>query len=201
MLVDPSTLEVLNPHGRPGRGAVGDSGTTQHRRPSEPLPQPNRNTGAPQGRSSAPNFTALDKESVGMALARKVLAGDEKEIADLRAQHGVGADAVDSLDRFFELKVHLGEEPDTIRLEESQIRRAVSTPDFFLVVVSNVEGADARPKVRIIVDPTHQLTMTQSSSVSFTGIRNAEHSLVYDLEPMSKEQVEVKAERSRVVAN
>jgi hypothetical protein len=118
-----------------------------------------------------------------MALARLVLAGDEDEIADLRSQHGVGADAVDTLDRFFELKVHLGDEPDIIRLEESEIRRALSTPDFFLVVVSNVEGADARPKVRIIVDPVHQLTMTQSSSVSFTGVRSTEHSLVYDLGP------------------
>ena len=89
-----------------------------------------------------------------MELARLVLAGDEEEIVDLRAQHGVGADAVDSMDNFFELKVHLGDEPDVIRLEESEIRRALSTPNFFLVVVSNVEGADARPKVRIIVDPT-----------------------------------------------
>lgn len=118
-----------------------------------------------------------------MALARMVLAGDEDEIADLRTQRGVGADAVDSLDRFFELKVHLGDEPDVIRLEESEIRRALSTPDFFLVVVSNVEGPDAHPKVRIIVDPVHQLTMTQSSAVSFTGVRSAQHSLLYDLGP------------------
>jgi hypothetical protein len=112
-----------------------------------------------------------------------VLAGDDDEVADLRAQHGVGADAVDRLDRFFELKVHLGAEPDVVRLEESEIRRALSTPNFFLVVVSNVEGADARPKVRIIVDPVHQLSMTESSSVGFTGVRDALHSLVYDLGP------------------
>lgn len=117
-----------------------------------------------------------------MELARLVLGGDAAEIVDLRAQRGVGADAIDALDRFFELKVHLGDEPDTVRLEESQIRRALSTPNFFLVVVSNIEGAKARPKVRIIIDPVHQLTMAQSSSVSFAGVRSAEHSLVYDLE-------------------
>ena len=88
------------------------------------------------------------------------------------------------MDNFFELKVHLGDEPDVIRLEESEIRRALSTPNFFLVVVSNVEGVDARPKVRIIVDPVHQLAMTQTSSVGFTGVRSAEHSLVYDLGPL-----------------
>jgi hypothetical protein len=183
VLVDPSTLGVLNPDGRPGAGAPGGSRRRRRRSPG-PLPPPNRNAGAPRGGTSAPSFTALDKESVGMALARLVLAGDEDEIADLRAQHGVGADAVDSMDNFFELKVHLGDEPDIIRLEESEIRRALSTPNFFLVVVSNVEGADARPKVRIIVDPVHQLAMTQTSSVSFTGVRGAEHSLVYDLGPL-----------------
>jgi hypothetical protein len=121
---------------------------------------------------------------VGLELARLVLGDDTREIADLRAQHGVGADAdaVDSLDRFFELKVHLGDEPDTIHLEQSQIRRALSTPDFFLIVVSNIEGANARPKVRIIIDPVHQLTMTHTSSVTYTGVRSAEHSLIYELE-------------------
>lgn len=122
-----------------------------------------------------------------MALVRTVLAGDEDEIADLRAQHGVGADAIDKLDRFFELKVHLGDEPDVIRLEESEVRRALSTPDFFLVVVSNVEGADARPRVRIIVDPVHQLAVQASSTVVFTGVRGVQHSLVYELGPAPDE--------------
>jgi hypothetical protein len=52
------------------------------------------------------------------------------------------------------------------------------------VVVSNIEGANAGPRVHIIVDPVRQLTMTRSSSVNFTGVRDAEHSLVYDLEPV-----------------
>jgi hypothetical protein len=145
-----------------------------------PLPLPNRGAGTPQGGTTAPTFTPLDKETVGLELARKVLARDVAEMADLRRQHRVGADAIDEMDRLYELKVSLGDEPDTIRLEESQIRRAMTTKDFFVVVVSNIEGANARPKVRIIVDPLHQLTMTESSSVVFTGIREA-HSLVYDL--------------------
>ena len=190
VLVDPATLVVLNPEGRTGSGSSGRSGTKSRRRASGALPEPNRNAGAPRRSTGAPSFALLDKETVGLALARIVLAGDDDEIADLRAQHGVGADAVDSLDHFFELKVHLGDEPDVIRLEESQIRRALSTPNFFLVVVSNVEGAEARPKVRIIVDPVHQLTMTQSSAMSFAGVRGAEHSLVYDLGPVPDDTTE-----------
>ncbi len=40
-------------------------------------------------------------------------------MVDLRTQHGVGADAIDALDRFYELKVYRHDEPDTIRLEGS----------------------------------------------------------------------------------
>jgi len=111
-----------------------------------------------------------------------VLGRDVDEMADLRRQHGVGADAIDEMDRLYELKVSLGDEPDTIRLEESQIRRAMSTKDFFLVVVSNIEGANARPMVRIIAEPLRQLVMTESSSVVFTGVRDA-HGIVYELGP------------------
>jgi hypothetical protein len=182
VLVNPSTLTVINAGGRPSDGAS--------RRPvrrigrgSSTLPSPNRNVAPPRRGTAAPSFTPLDKETVGLELARFVLGDDAAEIVDLRAQHGVGADAIDDMDRFYELKVHLGDEPDTIHLEDSQIRRAMSTKDFFLVVVSNIEGANARPKVRIIVDPVRQLTMTRSSSVNFTGVRDAEHSLVYDLGP------------------
>jgi len=188
VLVDPSTLTVANANGRPGSGSGSGRPSRRTGRGSSTLPPPNRNAAPPRSRTAAPSFTPLDKESVGMELARLVLGGDAAEIVDLRAQHGVGADAVDTLNRFFELKVHLGDEPDAIHLEESQIRRALSTPDFFLVVVSNVEGANARPKVRIIVDPVHQLTMTQASSVTFMGVRSAEHSLVYELKQVANEE-------------
>jgi hypothetical protein len=188
VLVDPSTLTVANADGTPGERSGSGRPTGRSGTGSSPLPPPNRNAGAPRSRAAAAGFTPHDKESVGLELARLVLGRDAEGLVDLRAQHGVGADAIDSLDRFFELKVHLGDEPDTIHLEASHIRRALSTPNFFLVVVSNVEGANARPKVRIIIDPIHQLTITQSSSVSYTGVRSAEHSLVYELGPISEEE-------------
>ena len=56
----------------------------------------------------------------------------------------------------------------------------MSTPDFFLVIVSHVEGEKAKPKVRVIAEPVRQLHMTETSSVSFTGVRTSQ-SLVYEL--------------------
>jgi hypothetical protein len=188
VLVDPSAFTIANANGKRGGGTRSGRPTRRRGGGSGSLPEPNRSAGSPHGATAAPGFTPLEKESVGLELARLVLGGDANEIVDLRAQHGVGADAIDNLERFFELKVHLGDEPDTIHLEESQIRRALSTPDFFLIVVSNIEGVNARPKVRIIIDPVHQLAMTQSSTVSFTGVRSAEHSLVYDLLPIRDDE-------------
>jgi hypothetical protein len=106
---------------------------------------------------------------------------DEQEIRDLRALRGVGADAVDTLDRFYELKIYAGMEPDRIELQDSQIRRAMSTPDFFLVVVSELEWENASPNVRIIIDPLSQLSMSESSSVTFAGVRSSQ-SVVYQFE-------------------
>lgn len=109
-----------------------------------------------------------------------VLASDAERMIDLRAQHGVGADARDELSQFYELKVYAGAEPDRVTLEDAQLRRAMSTPDFFLVVVSGVEGVDATPRVRVIVDPHIQLHMVETSAVRFDGVRRS-HSLVYEL--------------------
>jgi hypothetical protein len=137
---------------------------------------------APRSVTPPPGFTPIDKESVGLEVLRKVWESDTNEIIDLRTQHGVGADAIDSLDRFVELKVYLGDEPDSVKLEKSQIERALTTRGYFLAVVSNLEGVDARPKVRIIIDPVHQLTTSETSSIIFKGVRSAEHSVVCYLE-------------------
>ena len=145
------------------------------------LPAPNPTGIPPNERSSPRAYTEVEKESVGLALVRQVFASDEREIRDLRAQHGVGADAIDALGRFYELKVYAGAEPDHIVLERSQIRRAMSTPNFFLVVVSELEGENATPKFRVIIDPLSQLSMSESSSVTFTGVHSSQ-SVVYKFE-------------------
>jgi hypothetical protein len=187
VLVDPSQLRVADPRGqlvggrpdsRPGLAGAGTAGGRGQRAKDLPVPKPEG--AAPRHTAAPPSYTGGTKESVGLELVRKVLASDADDMRDLRAQHGVGADAVDALERFFELKVYAGAEPDRITLEEAQIRRAMSTPDFFLVVVSGVEGQNTAPRVRVIIDPLRQLEMTETSSVSFTGVR-ASQSLVYEL--------------------
>lgn len=186
-LVDPSTLIVVDPQGRLGSPAnVTPIQTSQPRlgpAPAAGLPAPNLDGAPLRTRTAAPGFTQAEVESRGLELVRKVFERDDERIIDLRAQHGVGADAVDSLSRFYELKVYRGEEPDQIRLQHSEISRAMSTRDFFLVIVSRLEGPMARPQVRVIIDPLSQLTMLEHSSVTFAGVRSSKHSLIYEFEP------------------
>jgi hypothetical protein len=117
---------------------------------------------------------------VGLDLVRKVLKSNDAALVDLRSQRGVGADALDELRRFYELKVYAGDEPNDVRLEPSEIERAKSTGGFFLVVVSNVEGGHGNPKVRIITDPLDHLDRVETRAVSFSGVKSAP-SLIYEL--------------------
>ncbi len=188
-LVDPSRYRLVDPHGH-ATGVPHNEGSRRVNTSSreanggatpKALPTPNF-TGMPPSEYSRPRpYTEVAKESIGLDFVRRVFASDKQEIRDLRAQHGVGADAVDALDRFFELKVYAGMEPDRIELQNSQIRRAMSTPNFFLVVVSELEGENASPKVRVIIDPLSQLSISESSSVTFTGVRSSQ-SVVYTFE-------------------
>jgi len=188
-LVDPSHFQLVDARGH----ATGVSNSAELKKVTtgsreanggatpKTLPDPNRSGMPPNEHARPRTYTEVGKESVGLALVREVFASDEQEIRDLRAQHGVGADAVDALDRFFELKVYAGAEPDRIVLEDSQIRRAMSTPNFFLVIVSELEGENTSPKVRVIIDPLSQLSMSESSSVTFTGVHSSQ-SVVYKFE-------------------
>ena len=170
VLVDPDSLTLVSRQGKlekkgpaPGRKTAGNAV------PAAPRP----GVGGPTSRSSITLYTPLDRETVGLELLRMVLGSDHDEIEDLRAQRGVGADAIDELERFYELKVHAGGEPDQVTLTDAEVKRALTTKDFFLVVVSGVEGVDANPKVRIIVDPLRHLQPAESGAITLTGIRGA----------------------------
>ena len=70
--------------------------------------------------------------AVGLELARLVLGGDAEDLVDLRAQHGVGADAIDSLDRFFDSRCTLGTNrtPSTSKRPRSGVPSARPTSSW-----------------------------------------------------------------------
>ena len=185
LLVDPDSLEVVDPKGRIDRASAGER---RERGSGRGLVEPSKTAAPVRNRSALPGYSAKDREDVGMELVRKLLSSDEKEIVDLRSQRGVGADAVDSLRGFYELKVMAGAEPDQVTLTSSEVQRAMTEDKFFLIVVSGVEGIDARPRVRVFVDPLNQLSRTYSGSITLSGIHTTK-SLLYEFAPMDGEDV------------
>ncbi len=170
VLVNPESLAIVDSQGR--------LESSEPRAPRKTgggggLVEPRPGGGSLHGRSPIRLYTDLEKENVGLELLRKLLNSDVDKIADLRIQPGVGADAVDKLRQFYELKVSAGAEPDYVTMTAAEVKRARTTPGFSLVVISGIEGVDARPRVRFIVDPLNQLQPTASGSITLSGVRNA----------------------------
>ncbi|MEZ4503105.1 MAG: hypothetical protein R3C39_10810 [Dehalococcoidia bacterium] len=183
LLVDASTLRLTNARGRVEPASAGGGGTGEPRgRGRRNLPPPRPGGARPNSVAAPRGYTEAEKEALGLELVRRLLATDDAPIVDIRGQRGVGADAVDDLQRFYELKVSAGDEPNTIALTEAELQRALTTPEYFLIVVSGLEGDDARPRVRVFVDPLRQLRSGMTGTVTLSGVREV-GGLVYEFEP------------------
>ncbi|MCH8815958.1 MAG: hypothetical protein IH957_12875 [Chloroflexi bacterium] len=97
--------------------------------------------------------------------------GNAAELRDFRHLRGFGADALDKLSRYFELKASIGPLPDEIRIEESQAKRALSEGEkFFLAVVAGLEEG-YETIVKIFPDPLRTLELKEGTSLTLSGIR------------------------------
>ena len=185
ILVEPQSLVLIDSGGRKNEGSPSPASGTGGSTRSGGLSEPKAGSSGPESRTPLRAYSEVDKENVGFELLRMVLGSDSDQIVDLRNQRGVGADAVDELMNYFELKVSARSEPDQVTLTDSEVRRAHTTPDFYLAVVSNIEeGADAGPTVRLVVDPLKQLRPTDRGTVTLSGVREA-MSLVYEFAPIT----------------
>ena len=178
-LVSPTTLRLRDPEGQETKGTKGR--------------KPPRKTGGgglvepggavpPKTRTTPRNYTDEEKESVGLELLQMALGRD---LVDVRAKRGVGADALDEeKGEYFELKVSGGNEPDIVSLTASEVKRAAATKDkFVLAVVSGVEGADACPTVRLILDPLKKLEAgAEDGKINLAGVRRSAGDPVYQFE-------------------
>ena len=179
--VDPAALRITGirqttPAPPPAGGVSGASGGAPSRARLTP---PAQAPAAPAPRPAPPAPNIDRQERVALDLLRKVL-GTEQEpewLRDLRHQHGVGADAVDGLDRFYELKTTYGPEQDTVILTAKECERAASGAEFFLVVVSGL-AADSDPVLRLVPDPLNQLGIRPNGNVILTGIKQSESLVV-----------------------
>jgi hypothetical protein len=168
--IQPVSVDVIEDQGRPGavrpvkRGGLKTAGDALASVPA----------GRPAPRGALKAFTPEERETLGFrVMEREIRARFSTEVNDCRDQQGVGADAIDDAQRYFELKAHEGEMPDEETLSGNQAEQAImQRGNYYLVVVSGLEqGYDTR--VRFIRDPVHVLDLRPGSSVVLAGIRTA----------------------------
>ncbi|GAA4991700.1 hypothetical protein GCM10023205_74940 [Yinghuangia aomiensis] len=174
-LPDPTTIAP-----RPGSHANAHPPTAeasphgQERPPAEPPSLPHPHPGGllpPRRRTSAPAYTAQDRETVAWQLLRIVLRRYGLELHDHRTQPGLGADAVDTAGHFYEIKAHGGPEPREVALTLAEYERALVDGDrFSLVVAANLEEGTGEPRLRIIRDPLRHLRVERTQLIRVTGL-------------------------------
>lgn len=186
-LVDTDALEVVRdgvrvtPRRTPRPVAPSPSSpTTATVRPA--LSEPRTASAPPRQRTAPVSYTVQDQEDAALALVRKILAGDDERLRDLRTQRGLGADAVDELGRFYEVKSVRSKERDSVTVTPHEWERARTEKDFFLVVVSGLDSEAEQTVVRFILDPHEELTARPSPNIVLSGIRDC-LSLYFPLGP------------------
>ena len=123
-------------------------------------------------------YSERDKEQLAIELLEAAIrepANDE--LRDLTGVKGFGADAIDELKRLFEIKAHGGEIPDSIRIEASQVQRAIhSGRDFFLAVFGGLEDDYEAAVLRVFATPLSTLDWESGTQVQLKGV-NSKHAL------------------------
>jgi hypothetical protein len=160
-----SASGVIFPQRRPANGAragIGSSG--------------NGSSDRPPGRHNRSVLPPLDeRERLALDAVRDALRMDSDQVKDLRRRHGIGADAVDELGQFFEIKMESSAEiPNEVTLQPAQVERAQTDPDFFLAIVSGLEEGGGNLRVRFVFDPLSRLAVRIRGEVTLSGIREVE---------------------------
>lgn len=95
---------------------------------------------------------------------------DDRELADYQALRGIGADALDQLERAVEMKAYSREMPASVSLSANEAEKAAEQrADYLLAVVSGLEeGYETR--VRLFADPLRTLDWIQGHDIELGGV-------------------------------
>lgn len=137
---------------------------------------PTNPPGPPAGGRALHDWTDQEKETRGFeVLAAALKSLDGVDLGDFRALRNVGADSIDNLQRYFEMKAHLGPVPDEITLEPSEFQRAATVDGggaYFLAVVGGLEEG-TETVIRIFAHPLRTLRWKRTSTLRLAGVRTA----------------------------
>jgi hypothetical protein len=117
-------------------------------------------------------YSEDDKEDLALQLLQLAINGHIAELRDYRHLRGIGADALDKLRRYFEIKATYGAPPDEVTLTANEAERALLEGErFYLAIVAGLEQG-YETVVRIIPNPLRNLAIRPSTSVTIAGIRD-----------------------------
>jgi hypothetical protein len=146
------------------------AGQVQRRRRKLLQDDPESTVRPPAGTRTYANYTAEQREEAGVAALGAVLASQGRSLVDMRHQHGIGSDVRDDLGKYYELKVHGGEIPDEVAIEDSQLERALrEAKNFVLAVVGGVEQGE-KTVVKLIENPAERLNLRPSNKLKLFGV-------------------------------
>ena len=184
-LKDPATLTpsagvVVNKGATPTGNPVVDK---RRVKPKQRTFRPGQGGGGGAGTPRTVLPPSSDREKVALDAVRSALALDVKEFNDLRAERGIGVDAIDELRQCYEIKMcSSAAMPTDVTLTASEIAAARDDDDFFLAIVTGLEEGAGKLKVRFIFDPLGQLDIRVRSDLTLTGVDRAE-ALEFEFDP------------------
>jgi hypothetical protein len=127
-----------------------------------------------QERTLLRGYSDQEREKLAVDVLKRILETDRRTLRDLRKVARLGADVVDNLNKYFEIKSSAGDMPDVISLRHSELERSTERPagHWFLAVVAGLEDG-FETTVRFIADPLKHLEWADSGSVTLSGVRSA----------------------------
>ncbi|MGW5341939.1 sacsin N-terminal ATP-binding-like domain-containing protein [Streptomyces sp. NPDC004050] len=158
------------------------SASAGRRRPATPLPHPRLGHAPPNNQAAPADYAHHDKEELVLHALARILQEQGIELSDQRGVSGLGADAVDSTGRFYEIKAHGKEVPAECTLTRAEFVRAWSEGEnYTLVIASHLAKGSGTPTLRLVNDPVHRFPVEPPTDVRLKDVRNqAVESTVYD---------------------
>ncbi|MER8098375.1 sacsin N-terminal ATP-binding-like domain-containing protein [Streptomyces goshikiensis] len=137
------------------------------------LPGP-RAGGAPvRNQASRTGYADHDKEELVLRALGRILREQGIVLEDQRGVSGLGADAVDSTGRFYEIKAHGRSVPGELSLTRAEFVRAWSERgNYTLVIASRLEKGAGCSTLHLVNDPLHHFAVEPTTDVKLKGVRD-----------------------------
>jgi len=122
-------------------------------------------------------YSAEEKDLLALQVLQAAINGESEELLDYRHLRGIGADALDKLRRYFEIKASYGALPDEVTLTANEADRAFRERDkYLLAVVAGLEEG-YETVVKIFANPLRSLEVKGTTSITLTGVSGQRQAL------------------------